>query len=148
MIELNSMNWGTKIVLGMITFMLFIMGMVIYMLHVHGRDALIEENYYEKGIDYNTEYNAKQNVAVDNAKPKITNTPKQLLIQLKDSATYQLVLMRASDSKDDLKLNGKTTGDSNLILVDKAKLAKGMWFISLTWRSANKDYLYKNNITL
>lgn len=142
------MNWGTKIVLGMITFMLFIIGMVIYMFHVHGRDALIEENYYEKGIDYNTEYNAKQNVAVDNAKPKITNTPKQLLIQLKDSATYQLVLMRASDSKDDLKLNGKTTGDSNLILVDKAKLAKGMWFISLTWRSANKDYLYKNNITL
>lgn len=145
---MNSMNWGTKIVLGMITFMLFIIGMVIYMFHVHGRDALIEENYYEKGIDYNTEYNAKQNVADDNAKPKITNTPKQLLIQLKDSATYQLVLMRASDSKDDLKLNGKTTGDSNIILIDKTKLAKGIWFISLTWRSANKDYLYKNNITL
>jgi len=132
----------------MITFMLFIIGMVIYMFHVHGRDALIEENYYEKGIDYDTEYNAKQNVADDNAKPKITNTQKQLLIQLKDSATYQLVLMRASDSKDDLKLKGKTSGDSNIILVDKAKLAKGVWFISLTWRSANKDYLYKNNITL
>lgn len=145
---MNSMNWGTKIILGMITFMLFIIGMVIYMFHVHGRDALIEENYYEKGIDYNTEYNAKQNVADDNAKPKITNTPKQLLIQLKDSATYQLVLMRASDSKDDFKLNGKTTGDSNIILVDKAKLAKGVWFISLTWHAANKDYLYKNNITL
>ena len=142
------MNWGTKIVLGMITFMLFIIGMVIYMFHVHGRDALIEENYYEKGIDYNTEYNAKQNVADDNAKPKITNTPKQLLIQLKAPAAYQLVLMRASDSKDDLKLNGKTTGDTNIILVDKAKLAKGMWFISLTWRVENKDYLYKSNISL
>ena len=142
------MNWGTKIVLGMITFMLFIIGMVIYMFHVHGRDALIEENYYEKGIDYNTEYNAKQNVTNDNAKPKITNTPKQLLIQLKDSATYQLILMRASDSKDDLKLTGETTGDSNIILIDKTKLAKGIWFISLTWHSANKDYLYKNNITL
>jgi len=142
------MNWGTKIVLGMITFMLFIVGMVIYMFHVHGRDALIEENYYEKGIDYNTEYNAKQHVANDNAKPKITNTPKQLLIQLKAPAVYQLVLMRASDSKDDLKLNGKTTGDSNIILVDKAKLAKGLWFISLTWRVENKDYLYKSNISL
>jgi len=132
----------------MIAFMLFIIGMVIYMFHVHGRDALIEENYYEKGIDYNTEYNAKQNVTNDNAKPKITNTPKQLLIQLKDSATYQLILMRASDSKDDLKLTGETTGDSNIILIDKTKLAKGIWFISLTWHSANKDYLYKNNITL
>jgi len=142
------MNWGTKIILGMITFMLFIIAMVIYMFHVHGRDALIEENYYEKGIDFNTEYNAKQNVVNDNAKPKITNTPNQLIIQLKDSAQYQIVLMRASNSNDDFKLNGKTTGDSNIILIDKTKISKGMWFINLFWRSSNKDYLYKNNITL
>jgi len=142
------MNWGTKIILGMITFMLFIIAMVIYMFHVHGRDALIEENYYEKGIDFNTEYNAKQNVVNDNAKPKITNTPNQLIIQLKDSAQYQIVLMRASDSNDDFKLNGKTTGDSNVILIDKTKVPKGMWFINLSWRSSNKDYLYNNNITL
>jgi len=142
------MNWGTKIILGMITFMLFIIAMVIYMFHVHGRDALIEENYYEKGIDFNTEYNAKQNVINDNAKPKIINTPNQLIIQLKDFAEYQIVLMRASNSNDDFKLNGKTTGDSNIILIDKTKIPKGMWFINLSWRSSKKDYLYKNNITL
>lgn len=142
------MNWGTKIVLGMVGFMLFIIGMVIYMFHVHGRDALIEENYYEKGIDYNTEYNAKQNVVDDNAKPKIMNTRTQLIIQLKSPASYQLLLMRASDSKDDLKLIGKTTGNGNIILIDKTKIAKGMWFINLSWHSDNKEYLYKNNLSL
>ncbi|MBC6112835.1 FixH family protein [Pedobacter fastidiosus] len=142
------MNWGTKIVLGMLAFMLFIVCMVAYMFHVHGRDALIEENYYEKGINYNAEYNAKQNVFKDDAKPTITITKNQMIIQIKESANYELVLMRPSNSLDDVKLKGKTTGSSNLILVDKTKMPKGMWFLNLQWRSGNKDYLYKNNITL
>ena len=142
------MNWGTKIVMGMITFMLFIIGMVIYMFYVHGRDALIEENYYENGINYNAEYNAKQNVITNNASPKISVTKTQIVIQLKETATYELTLMRPANQLDDVKLQGETTGTANLILVDKSKLAKGMWFLNLKWRSGTKDYLFKNNITL
>lgn len=142
------MNWGTKIVLGMVTFMMFIVCMVVYMFHVHGRDALIEENYYEKGINYNTEYDAKQNVFNDQAKPNITITQTQIIIQLKDSATYELALMRPSNSAEDVKLKGNTTGNTNLILVERATMAKGMWFLNLQWHAANKDYLFKNNITL
>ncbi|PWS33179.1 FixH family protein [Pedobacter paludis] len=142
------MNWGTKIVLGMLAFMLFIVGMVVYMFHLHGRDALVEENYYEKGINYNAEYDAKQNVLIDDAKPQITITQSQIIIQTKASAKYNLVLMRPSNSMDDLKLKGSTSGSTNLILVDKTKMAKGMWFLNLQWHSRGKDYLYKNNITL
>ncbi|MCX2495403.1 FixH family protein [Pedobacter sp. PF22-3] len=142
------MNWGTKIVMGMFAFMLFIVGMVIYMFHMHGRDALIEENYYEKGINYNSEYDAKQNVIQDDAKPKITITNTQLVIQLKDSAQYELVLMRAVNSDDDVKMKGNTTGTSHLILVDKTKMARGMWFMNLSWHAEGKAYLFKNNITL
>lgn len=142
------MNWGTKIVLGMLAFMLFIVCMVVYLFHVQGRDALIEENYYEKGINYNVEYNAKQNVLEDDAKPIITITKNQMILQIKKSAHYDLVLMRPSNSLDDIKLKGKTNGSSNLILVDITNMPKGMWFLNLKWRSGNKDYLYKNNITL
>ncbi|MEH3115267.1 FixH family protein [Pedobacter terrae] len=143
------MNWGTKIVMGMFAFIIFIIAMVIYMFHIHGRDALIEENYYEKGINYNVEYDARQNVLQDDAKPQITITNTQLVIKLKDSAEYELVLMRASNSDDDVKMNGNTTGTSNLILVDRAKMAKGMWFINLSWHNnSGKKYLFKNNITL
>ena len=142
------MNWGTKIVLGMLTFMMFIVCMVVYMFHVHGRDALIEENYYEKGINYNAEYDAKQNVLNDRAKPKITVTKTQIIIQIKDPAAYELVLMRPANSDDDVKLKGNTSGSSNLILVDKTKMPRGMWFLNLSWHSSGKDYLFKNNITL
>lgn len=142
------MNWGTKIVLGMLTFMMFIVCMVVYMFHVHGRDALIEENYYEKGINYNTEYDAKQNVLDDNAKPRITITETQIIIEIKDSAAYSLMLMRPANSNDDVKLKGITSGTSNLILVDKTKLARGMWFFNLQWRASGKNYLFKNTVIL
>ncbi len=142
------MNWGTKIVMGMFAFMLFIVTMVIYMFHIQGRDALIEENYYEKGINYNAEFNAKQNVLQDDAKPKITVTGTQIVIQLKDSAQYELLLMRPADSGDDVKLKGNTTGASNLILVNRATMAKGLWFVNIGWNVKGKKYLFKNNITL
>ncbi|WP_165585768.1 FixH family protein [Pedobacter nototheniae] len=142
------MNWGTKIVMGMVTFMLFIVGMVIYMFVVHGRDALIEENYYEKGINYNEEYNAKQNTINDNAQPNIQINKQQIIISLKDSASYKLVLMRAANNADDLKYEGNTIGASNLILIDRNKMGKGLWFLNLQWQLGKKEYQFKKNIML
>jgi nitrogen fixation protein FixH len=142
------MNWGTKIILGMCTFMLFIIGMVVYMFKVHGNDDLVEEDYYEKGINYNEEYTAKQNLINDNASPKITISDNQIIFQLIDSATYDLTLLRPSAKKDDLKLNGQTVSDSHLIIVDKKTLAKGTWLLNLKWTSNGKNYLYKSNLTL
>lgn len=142
------MNWGTKIVMGMVTFMLFIVGMVIYMFVVHGRDALIEENYYEKGINYNEEYKAKQNTINDNAQPNIQINKQQIIISLKDSASYKLVLMRAANNADDLKYEGNTIGASNLILIDRNKMGKGLWFLNLQWQLGKKEYQFKKNIML
>ncbi|MGO4878111.1 FixH family protein [Pedobacter psychrotolerans] len=143
-----TMNWGTKILLGMGCFMLFIIAMVGYMFAKHDGDALVEEDYYENGINYNTTYNAAQNMLNDDAQPKITVDQKQLVIRLKDSASYQLVLMRPSNKAEDLKFDGKTIGPDHLILVSRAHLPKGMWFLHMQWRSHGKDYLYQTNLTL
>lgn len=142
------MNWGTKILLGMGCFMLFIIAMVIYMFAKHDGDALVEDDYYEKGITYNTTYNAEQNMLNADAQPKIVIDQKQLVISLKDSASYQLVLMRPSNKAEDLKFEGKTIGTDHLILVSRSHLPKGMWFLNIQWRSNGKDYLYKTNLTL
>ena len=142
------MNWGTKIVLGMVAFMLFIIAMVVYMFRVHGNDALVEEDYYEKGINYNQEYNAKQNTLNDGVEPVIKFNQNQIIIQLKDSATYELKLMRPASAKDDNLIKGKTIGDANLILIDRSEMHKGLWFLDLKWLSNGKDYQFKKNITL
>ena len=142
------MNWGTKIVLGMIAFMLFITAMVIYMFSVHGNDALVDEDYYEKGINYNQEYNASKNVITDHAEPKITLTESQIIIQLKDSATFEWKLMRPSTVKDDIKDKGFTVSDSHLILINAKNMHTGLWFLELKWKSNGKEYQFKKSIIL
>jgi hypothetical protein len=142
------MSWGTKIVLGMATFMLFIIAMVVYMFIVHGKDALVEDDYYEKGLSYNQEYNATQNVLDHDAQPLITIKNSQIIVQLKDSASYALKLMRPSAQKEDVALKGNTIGNSNLILIDRKLLAKGMWTFSIQWESNKKTYFFKKDITL
>lgn len=142
------MNWGTKIVFGMVAFMLFIIAMVVYMFSVHDKDALVDENYYEKGINYNQEYSAQQNVLYDSASPVVSLTKNQIIIKLKDSASYQLQLTRPSNVKNDIKMNGNTLSDSNLILIDRSAMPFGLWYLEINWISNKKNYLFKTTITL
>lgn len=142
------MNWGTKIVLGMAAFMLFIISMVVYMFKTHGNDALVEDDYYEKGINYDKEYDAKSNTINDDAVPIIKLSKSQLILQLKEAADYQLTLMRPSEAKKDVSSKGKTIGDSNLIIIDATQLDKGLWSLKLEWRSNGKDYLFVKEITI
>lgn len=142
------MNWGTKIVLGMVAFMLFIIGMVTYMFMVHDNDALVEENYYEKGLNYDQEYNAKQNMLNDEAEPVIKINANQLIIELKDSASYKLKLMRPAKAADDVISKGNTIGLTNKIVIDRENMHTGLWFLELKWISNGKEYQFNKNITL
>ena len=142
------MNWGTRIVLGMVAFMLFIIGMATYMFMVHDNDSLVEEDYYEKGLSYDQEYKAKENVLNEDAQPEIKINANQIILQLKDSATYTLKLMRPSNAKDDVISKGNTIGETNMILIDRANMHTGLWFLELRWISNNKEYQFNKNITL
>lgn len=142
------MNWGTKIVLGMAAFMLFIICMVVYMFKKHGNDALVEDDYYEKGIHYDKEYDAKSNTLNDDAAPIIKLSKSQLILQLKAAADYQLTLMRPSEAKKDISSKGKTIGDAHLIIIDAMHLDKGLWSLKLEWRSNGIDYLFVKEITI
>lgn len=142
------MNWGTRIVLGIAAFMLFITAMVIYMFKVHGSDALMEDDYYERGLHYDRDYNAMNNVFADKAEPKIKITNNQVIIQLKDSVNYELKFKCASKAEADLKERGLTTGQANLILLDKTKLPKGLWFLELRWSLGQKEYFFKKDLVL
>ncbi|MEJ5995041.1 FixH family protein [Pedobacter sp. Du54] len=142
------MNWGTKIVLGMIAFMLFIIAMVVYMFSVHGNDALVDEDYYEKGINYDQSYNATRNMMIDKMEPVITITKSQIIIKLKDSASYALKLVRPATQKDDILKKGVTLTESHIISIDRLNRAAGLWYLELNWSSNGKKYLFKSSLSL
>ncbi len=142
------MNWGTKIILGMIAFMLFIIGMVVYMFKVHGNDSLVDDDYYEKGIHYDQEYKATQQALAEGMEPEVKITPAQLIIKLKDSAIYELRLLRASSAKDDILEKGQSLGENHLIIIDRHRMDRGLWQMELKWKSHQKEYFYKKSLTL
>lgn len=142
------MNWGAKIVLGMGIFMLFIISLVSYMFYVHGRDTLIEDDYYENGIKYDQEFNASQQMLNHHAEPQINISKQYIVLKLKDSSAYSLTLKRASNQKDDQHFEGATKGTENLILIDRSDLPKGLWFLKLNWKWNGKALLFKHNLTL
>lgn len=128
--------------------MLFIISMVVYMFKTHGNDALVEDDYYEKGINYDQEYAAKSNTLNDDAVPIIKISKSHVILQLKDAADYELTLMRPSEAKKDVNSKGKTIGDAHLVIVDATHLDKGLWSLKLKWRTNGKDYLFVKEITI
>lgn len=133
----------------MIVFMLFIIGMVVYMFKIQDRDSLVEEDYYEKGINYDHEYEAKRNTLIDKAEPEISVRASELLIKLKDGDTYQLKLLRPTSAKQDIFKEGELVGGNHTIIIDITKLEKGLWSLKLAWQNQQgKHYLYTKDITL
>jgi hypothetical protein len=83
------MNWGTKLIIGMLLFMSFIVVLGVLMVR-SDNDALVETNYYEKGLNYDQEYAAKTQVGKDQASPVTSITAAQISIQFKTSAKGKL----------------------------------------------------------
>ncbi|MBC7759176.1 MAG: FixH family protein, partial [Phormidesmis sp. FL-bin-119] len=65
------MNWGTKLTIGMVLFMGFIIILVILMIKPHKADSLIDNDYYEKGQTYDTDYNARRDAKNDDMLPTV-----------------------------------------------------------------------------
>ena len=64
------MNWGVKILVTLITIVVVTVSVGIYMVS-QDTDSLVEEGYYEKGLDYETVLEHKRNVDSYNAQPEI-----------------------------------------------------------------------------
>lgn len=140
------MNWGTKLMIGMICFMSFIVVLGVLMFNSKD-DALVDKDYYEKGLDYDKDYNRKEQVKTDNATPGISVSETELIISFKAGAEGELRLMRNEDQRMDKKAVLKTDL-ANQVRFPLKGLAKGQWRIVLSWVSGGKAYLNEQEIRI
>ena len=140
------MNWGTKIVLGMATFMIFIVAMVLIMF-TSSKDGLVDNDYYEKGINYNKVYNRKEQMNQDHAQPEVSVGTDMIILRFKDKAEGIAKLMRTSDKELDKTIPFKTNVNQQVI-VASGMLKSGSWRLILEWVSNGKSYLYEQEITI
>jgi len=141
------MNWGAKIVIGMGTFMSFIIVLIVLMFRSE-TDALVENDYYEKGLKYNNAYALKEQVIKDKAAPEINLAADSMIIKFKTQASGSLTLMRTADKHLDKHLRFETNALRELNLAT-GQLSKGQWRLILQWsNSAGTMYLDEREVML
>lgn len=140
------MNWGTKLMIGMLCFMSFIVVLGVLMFNSK-TDALVDTNYYEKGLEYDKDYNRKAQVQADNARPGIRLSPDHLMLSFKAAAAGEVRLVRNSDKKMDRRIAIQTNAH-NQVNIPLNGIAKGPWRIIISWESNGKAYLDEQEVSI
>jgi hypothetical protein len=138
-------NWGTGITIGMAAFVIFIVILGIQMFR--GAPADYDQQYYEKGLSYDTVYAKEKQVITDKAQPVILVKDNSLLIQFVKASKGNIRFERPSDPGMD-KLVPFESDSSNGFVVPLQKFAEGQWRISFNWQSDGKKYLYEREMFL
>lgn len=139
------MNWGTKLVIGMITFMAFIITLVVLMMRSDS-DDLVDQDYYQKGIEYDKDYVRKNRVMEDQAEPEI-NSGERLKINFKSPAKGTIRFLHPSDETKD-KVIPMDSGNGNTLEIPLNDFASGHWKILLEWQSSGKEYMFQRSIII
>ena len=143
-------NWGTGITLVMISFIGFILYMVITMStdKNYSYDLGTEENYAKEMV-YQTEIDAEKNL--NSLEEKITGqkTADGWLLSFPSELTNEniqgnLLLYRPSNQQLDFTLPLVLTGSQ--LLIPAQHLIDGRWNITIDFKYKDKDYLYKKSI--
>jgi hypothetical protein len=142
---IKNWNWGKWLVTGMVTFMLFIIGMAVYMLRQPADDY--DNSYYEKGLDYNSEYTKLKRTEQDHAQPEIKVEGNTLNIQFTGAAIGEANFIRPTGQKFDKAINFKTDV-GNLFILPVSDFAQGRWQLIISWQQGGKEYLYKHEIMI
>src|SRR5690606_13355293 len=133
------MNWGVYIVAGMATIMILIVSVGIYMV-TRDTDSLMEDDYYEKSLNYDDVYKRKHNLIDYNAKPLVRLNSDTLFITFQqDDNAGELFFRRPSDERLDQKVAFATK--TNVFALPIAAFSKGNWNIEINWESQQKSYL-------
>lgn len=128
----------------MICFMSFIIVLAVKMINSK-TDALVDTDYYEKGLDYDKDYNRKEQVKTDEAAPQINIIDGNIVLIFKDRAEGEIKMVRNSDKKLDKNISVKTDAQ-HLVRVPLEGLEKGQWRLIISWATDGKAYLDEREV--
>lgn len=146
------MNWGKGITIAMVLFIGYIMTMVVIMISTSS--DLVEDNYYEQGVNFEDKIQAIKNS--QSIKDKlIINVDEQFLSiefpsdVIMDSVIEGKIHLYRPDngSLDKHFAFSKKGGNTQLIPIEK--IEKGNYKLLLSWKTSEKDYyIEKKGITI
>lgn len=140
------MSWGTKIIITFAVFMSGMLGMVFFVAGL--KMDLVEDNYYEKEINYQDEIDVLSETSDLKTPLGIKYTGKAVSFTFPEQGTMpagEIHFYRPSDAGKDFKVNIGT--DSERIQnVDASELSQGIWKVQVTWFADNKKFFKEESI--
>lgn len=140
------MNWGKKLILALIAFMSFIAFLSARMI-LSNNDDLITKDYYEDGINYDKEYNARKAALKDSIVPDFVLNEQALMISFPCVVSYDLKMKCLANASNDKNYQGITTS-TRTILIQKDELEKGEWQLQIDYSVKGKKYFIKKAIVI
>jgi len=143
------MNWGHGITLAIISFISYIMFMVITMLSTSS--DLVEENYYEAGVNFEKKIQAVRNSKSIKNKIVVTIDDSYLAIEFPKEVIMDSVmegsfhLYRPENGSLDKHFSFSIAA-GNIQLIPIKKIEKGNYKLLLSWKTKKSDYYVDKGI--
>jgi len=136
------MNFGTKIVIALAIFIVFILTLGFFMMQGASKEAP-EDNYYEKDLRYEQEIQAQKNAGALSQKVNFElKENKTLAISFpKEVEHYQgeILFLRPDNAQQDKNIPLKLD-ESNFQNIDIQDFKKGLWKVQAKWKMKDKEY--------
>ena len=145
-----KINWGTGIVIGIISFMAFILYFVITMSVDKRYDHdLVSEQYYKDEMVYQSEIDSEKSMKSEFGDLRSTKSEDGWLFVFSENKQYdnlvgEVFFYRPSNAKLDFKLPLQISNGA--MVVPNKYLLEGRWNIRLKFKYQDKDFLHKETI--
>lgn len=135
------MNWGVKLAVAMLTFMVFVVAMGIFMMR--SSSQLVEENYYEKDLNYQQNIEAQKNALIEDTLV-VFNTdslPEKIVVQFntRQNITGNILFLKPEDKAKDVSFPISVDAQGRQV-IDTHRLSRGRWRVVVQWEIAQKNY--------
>ncbi len=142
------MNWGHSLTIFIILFLAGMLGMVYYA--SMQSNEMIDDHYYEKEMNYQSTIDAQKNLMVKTTASMVDQNQNDVIITFPagsyenmDSGTIEL--LRNDAQRNDVDLAIQTNG-TDLQLISKKSLTKGMYTARIKWTNAQQEYYREEKI--
>ena len=142
------MNWGHKLTIFIVLFLVVMLGMVFYA--TMQTNEMIDDNYYQKELEYQDVIDAKQNLVNISSNNLISQTFLEVVITLPPGTFEKLEkgnieLLRNDSKANDVQLEIEPNG-SNRRTIPKSSLLKGMYKSRIKWTNDGKEFYKEESV--
>lgn len=141
-------NWGTKIVISMVVFMLFLT--VFFVMMSRQTFFLVEKDYYPKGLEYQENIDKKDNAKLLDEQIQLENKGDFLVFTFQpffnaEEIAGNIVLYRPSDGTQDITMTIQLDSLHQHVFPVQDVL-KGKYIAKIDYKYNNKEYYQEESV--